>query len=326
MKSENFDLEFYNKLKAVEDILIPHHHFAKAVSRLKRVIAFARHGAEPRHTLLVGESGTGKTWLAQYIVSLYPRDSNVNEIAIPILLVETPAIPSLKGLAEAILTALGDPLAHRGTASDKRKRAMCLLKKCHVEFIVLDEFQHFLDHGKFDSLISVSDWLKRFIDDAKVPVLLMGLPRCEGILQVNEQLRRRFSSRLELPAFSIDTKATELEFRAVLKEIDKTLPTEHRSGLAEVDLARRLYFASNGLIGYLRTLITGAFELMVSESRSRLEVQLFEQAFIDLIWKDGLNALNPFNAKFEFRRLDRLGEPFCLASISGTANRRRRAL
>ena len=153
----------------------------------------------------------------------------------------------------------------------------------------------------------------------------MGLPRCEGILKVNEQLRRRFSSRLELPAFSIDTKTTELEFRTVLKEIDKALPTEHRSGLADVDLARRLYFASNGLIGYLRTLITGTFELMVSENRSRLEVQLFEQAFIDLIWRDGLNALNPFNAKFQFRRLDRMGEPFCLTSISGVADRRRRA-
>lgn len=318
------DSEFYKNLKAVEDILIPHHHFAKAVTRIQRVITFAKHGAEPRHTLLVGESGTGKTWLAEYIVSLYPQYPSDSGTVIPILLVETPAIPTLKGLAEAILTALNDPLAHRGTASDKRKRAISLLEKCKVQFIVLDEFQHFLDHGKYDSLISVSDWLKRFIDDAKVPVLLMGLPRCEGILQVNEQLRRRFSSRLELPAFSIDTKEAELEFRTVLKEIDKSLPTERRSGLADVDLARRLYFASNGLIGYLRTLITGTFELVVLENRSRLEIDLFEKAFTALIWKDGLGALNPFNVKFKLRTLDRMGEPFCLTSISGNADRKRR--
>jgi len=321
----NFDSNFYENLKTVESILIPHKHFTKAVSRLQRVIEFARQGAEPRHTLLVGESGTGKTWVAQHMESLYPRMPSQNRITIPILLVETPAIPSLKGLAEAILIGLGDPVAHRGTASDKRNRALGLLKACKVEFIVFDEFHHFLDHGRFDSLISVSDWLKRFIDDATVPCLLMGLPRCEAILQVNEQLRRRFSSRLELPAFSIDTESGELEFRAVLNEIDKSLPTERISGLAEVDLARRLHFASNGLLGYLRTLVTGAFELMASENRSSLDAKLFESAFVERIWKDGLKALNPFHSTFQFRPLDRMGEPFSPAASSAKQAARRAA-
>lgn len=325
MKKAACNLDFYGKLKMVEGILIPHNNFAQAVSRLERVIELARNGAESRHTLLIGESGTGKTWLAEHVKSLYPSYTSPSAVVIPVLLVPTPPIPTLKGLAEAILTALCDPLAHRGTASDKRKRALGLMRQCEVILIVLDEFQHFLDHGKFDSLISVSDWLKRFIDDANVPCLLMGLPRCEAILQVNEQLRRRFSSRLELPAFSIETKQGELEFRSILKEIDKSLPTEQSSGLAEVDLARRLHFASNGLIGYLRTLITEAFELMASENRSSLDVKLFEQAFVKVIWSEGLGALNPFNKAFEFRRLDHVGEPFGPTLISTKSERRRRA-
>ena len=316
MNSENFGSDFHTRLKVVENILIPHDHFAKAVKRLQKVIEFARNGAEPRHTLLVGESGTGKTWMAQYLASLYPLHSDKDGVAIPILLIQTPATPSLKGLAEAILAALGDPIALRGTASDKRKRALSLLRALKVEFIIFDEFQHFLDHGVYDSLNSVSDWLKRFIDEANVPCLLMGLPRCEAILQVNEQLRRRFSSRLELPAFSIDTEAGEMEFRSVLKGIDNSLPIQQLSGLAEVDLARRLYFASNGLLGYLRTLITGAFELMVAENLSKLDIGLFERAFVEVIWKNGKNALNPFHSKFCDRKLDRIGEPFAVAEVS----------
>ncbi|RQO37221.1 hypothetical protein DBR37_03260 [Herminiimonas sp. KBW02] len=317
MRKHKDAIGFFDELRAVENILIPHSGFTKVMSRLRKAIEFSQQGAEPRHTLLVGESGTGKTWLAQHFASLYPPRLNPDDVIgpIPVLIVETPAIPSLKGLAEAMLMALGDPLFFKGTAAEKRNRALDLLRRRNVEFLVLDEFQHFLDHGKFDSLIAVSDWLKRFIDDASVPCLLMGLPRCEGILQVNEQLRRRFSSRLKLSAFSLDTMEGEREFRALVHQIDKSLPTSELSKLADVDMARRLYFASNGLIGYLRPLITAAYELMVIEKASKLDATIFEQTFIDVIWKDGLKSLNPFNKAFQFRQLNQIGEPFAPAPV-----------
>lgn len=325
MEQLNIHLDYYSKLKLVEDILIPHKHFSQAVSRLRHVIELSRQGAEARHTLLVGESGTGKTWLAKYVQSLYPGKREGGETVIPVLLVETPARPSLKGLAEAILTSLGDPLADRGTITTKRKRALGLMMQCKVELIVLDEFQHFLDHGIFDSMNAVADWLKLFIEDVKVPFMLMGLPRCAAILQMNEQLRRRFSARLELPTLSIDTEAGEIEFRTILHQIDKALPTDRLAGLAEVELARRLHFASNGHLGYLRTLITKAFELMASENRAQLDTTLLEQAFVEVIWHEGTKALNPFNAAFQFRRLDRIGEPFAIAAPPERIVRRRLA-
>lgn len=35
-----------------------------------------------------------------------------------------------------------------------------------------------------------------------------------------------------------------------------------------------------------------------------------EEAFTRDIWWEGIGKLNPFNPAFEFRRLDRAGEPF----------------
>jgi len=323
MKKNNFDSDFFKKLKIVEDILILHSSFEQAVLRIQKNIEFSIHGAEPRHTLLVGESGTGKTWVAQYLASVYRQHGDTALQASSVLLVDTPPIPTLKGLAEAILLKLGDPLAQRGTAAEKRERAISLLKPCNIKLIVLDEFQHFLDHGMYSSVAAVADWLKRFIDDAKIPCLLMGLPRCEEILNTNEQLRRRFSSRLELPAFSIDTDEGELEFRAVLNEIDKSLPTGRLSNLAETECARRLHFACNGLLGYLRKLITAAFELMVASNAVAIDWGLLEKAFTEAIWRDGRHALNPFNSAFQIRRLDRIGEPFCAAALPTRATKRR---
>ena len=308
----NHNAEFYSQIRDIEAILIRHRRFMDIVERLQYVRDARKNGADPRHTLLVGESGTGKTWIARYLQSLSPALKANGVWSVPILYIETPATPTLKGLAETLLIALGDPISHRGSAADKRTRALQLMKKCGVELVVFDEFQHFFDHGRHHSLQSVADWLKLFIEDSHLPTLLMGLPRCEQILQVNEQLRRRFSARLDLPGFSIDSEDGEIEFRALLKTIDSQLPTEQTSGLADVEMARRLYFASNGLIGYLRKLITGAFEIMVLDNRKILDQKIFERAFIQEIWGEGIGSLNPFHKKFEYRRLDRQGEPFSL--------------
>ncbi len=316
--------DFYSKLRCVESILILHTQFKDAISRLQQAFEHARNGAEPRHTFLTGESGTGKTLLAQYFRSLYPPDPSQSDTEIRVLFVSTPSSPTLKGLGEAILSALGDHYGQKGTAFEKLERAIWLLHKRRIQFIFFDEFHHFIDHAKYNTLAAVTDWLKRFIDDSRIPCVLMGLPRCRAILDANEQLRRRFSRRIELTAFSMDTPDQEREFRSVLHQIDKALPTQGISGLGEEDFAAKLYFASDGLMGYLRKLITEAFQLMVAENQVRLTNDMFERAFTDAIWNEGVGASNPFNRAFIPRRLNRIGEPFAIV-VNPNMHRGRRA-
>ncbi|MDF0499978.1 TniB family NTP-binding protein [Burkholderia cenocepacia] len=314
----------YARLLDVERILIPHRQFTTVVERLQHALELSRHGADPRHTLLVGESGTGKTWIARYIRSVLP-DSQIDGIRIkPILIVETPPSPTLKSLAQAILVAFGDPLAGLGNADVKRLRALSLIRQCQVQMLIVDELQHFLDHGSRNSPQSVADWLKSFVEDAQIPCLLMGLPRSTEILALNEQLRRRFSARLELLPFSVEHEQEELEFRTVLNALDEMLPCQRRSGLAEPDTARRIYMATNGLIGYVRRLTTGAFELMLSSGQTSIDRSLLQHAFVSEIWSGGQRELNPFDPKFSFRRLDRPGEPFSPTSHRGETRATRR--
>jgi hypothetical protein len=304
--------KFYAQLRAIEEVVVLHSGFVDAVTRLQQVIDVFANGAQPRHALLLGESGTGKTWVARYLQTRFPETVENDHIVLPIVRVETPSAPSIKSLAESLLAALGDPIPDRGTAIEKRNRALRLIRDNKVLMIIFDEFQHFIDGGQSNSLQSVADWLKLFIDDCGMPCVLMGLPRCPHILAVNEQLRRRFSTHLKLLPFSIETPVEFDEFRSVLNEFDLALPIAKRALFADPELAKRLYFASNGLIGYVQKLIMGSFELMTSEGRTKIDQELLRRVFVRDIWSDAPGALNPFHKKFAFRPLDKLGEPFAV--------------
>lgn len=322
MTTTAYPIEYTDELQRIEHILLPHRQFQEIVQRLTHAHELALGGVEPRHTLLVGESGSGKTWIARYMQSRHPDENRDGFRIKRVLYVSTPSPPTLKTLAQAVLASLDDPLAGYGTADAKRYRALALMDECGVEMLIIDELQHFLDHRARTSMYGVADWLKAFIDDAGIPCLLMGLPRATEILAINEQLRRRFATRLELLPFSIETEDAETEFRSVLNELDRMMPTSRRSGFAEVDLARRMFVASNGLMGYLKKLIVGAFDLMRSENRSYIDADLLGRAFEAEIWRGSAKALNPFHPKFTLRKLDRPGEPFGLLCDAGNGTRR----
>ncbi|SAK40837.1 TniB transposition protein [Caballeronia fortuita] len=324
MSERPFDNDDYARVREVERILIPYRQFATVVDRLKHVLDLSRNGADPRHTFLVGESGTGKTWVARYIRSILPESESDGVRIKPVLVLETPTSPTLKSLAQAMLVALGDPLASLGTAEVKRLRALTLMRQCQVQMLIVDELQHFLDHGSHNSPQSVADWLKNFVEDARIPCLLMGLPRSTAILALNEQLRRRFSARIELLPFSIEHESDELEFRTILNTLDEMLPCQRRSGFAEPETAHRIYMATNGLIGYVRRLTTGAFELMLAANQPSIDRTLLQKAFVRETWGGGLDELNPFHKKFPFRRLDQPGEPFAPTSRRGETRGARR--
>src|SRR3546814_18855550 len=58
------------------------------------------------------------------------------------LIVECPAHATIKGLAETLLTALGDPKPWRGSQQEMTQRVLYGLRLRRVSLIVLDEFQH----------------------------------------------------------------------------------------------------------------------------------------------------------------------------------------
>lgn len=308
-EGEENDVE--NKVMFFRSNLVRHLRFQKAFKEISRCHRMGRYRFdEPGCLLITGESGCGKSTLRKEYASQFPRFEMEDRTAIPVLHLELPSQPTVKNVAERILIELGDPFAEKGSAEGKTARIIKLMEGCRVELVILDEFQHFVDRSSDKVEYKVADWLKSIINASKVPFVLMGLPRCQRILEVNEQLRRRFPSRVELHRFRIDRKNDRQQFVGVLKTLEKTLPIQKPSALTDKNVIPRIYFATHGIIDHTMRLVAESLSIALSESRDTIDQEVLRIAFERAVWEGARDKDNPFHPAFEDRHLNKVGEPF----------------
>lgn len=294
---------------SVRNAIVEHPTFCKALKRIMQLHQRGITAGVAEGGLFTGQTGSGKTTLLKYYQSYFPPREEFDRRVVPVLLVTTPASPTVKNLAEAILVALGDPASGKGTAEEKTRRICRYLVECKVELLLIDEFQHFYDSKQVSQAKKMTDWLKNLFNDVNIPVVLAGLPRSTLVIRMNPQLKRRFSAPYYLKPFGFETDAEKKQFRAILKSIQATLPLPSVE-LYEANLARRFYFASLGLFDYVAKVIDKAVQLAGESRATSLTTELLAQAFTETVWRDVPKKLNPFKEGALLRRLDKTGEPF----------------
>lgn len=288
----------------------------EALTRIDLLHQRARASGFAGGLLITGFTGSGKTTVKKEYASRFPRRDEGDRTCIPVLCVDTPSAPTAKSLAEAILIELGDAMSYRGTAEQKTQRIYHLFKLCKVELLIIDEFQQFFEHGRRNEIGRVTDWLKNMLNNAGIPVVLIGLPYSDQVLRLNVQLARRFSSRHYLRPFRFGTPEDVLEFRGILGAIENKLPLPSIS-LSSPELAQRFYYATYGLMDFIGKIIDGAVMLSYRHGYKRLDELVFAEAFEEEVWRDAPKELNPFVAKPEhLRPLNKTGEPFALIESS----------
>ncbi|WP_047250173.1 TniB family NTP-binding protein [Chromobacterium subtsugae] len=297
-------------LRRAERIQILHPQFSTALERLSHSHALSRQGAAARHLLLIGASGTGKTSVLHSFAKQYPNYETEEATIRPVVYVQVPAHPTIRGLAEAILIALGTGVQLRSSTAEKTNQIVQLIRGGKTEALLLDEFHHFVDAGR-RTFEEVTEWLKTLIDQIAIPTVLSGLPECEWILRSNEQLRRRFAARVALTPIGFSCNEDKSLFRDVVHAWDTQINQGRPIwGLAEWECVRRLHYASNGLLGYLSKVILGGLECLIEQDRHNLDQSILAMAFSNYVWRDSPSELNPFDANFVFRRLNQPDEPF----------------
>lgn len=298
--------------------------FVSAFNEIDRLVQLYRQTSVAQHLLVTGESGTGKTTLCKALVERYPRATLPERDVVPVLVVPIPPAATIASVAEAMLARLGDPAPTTGTTSAKTARAARLARACGVELLMFDEANHIQDRGQSPTQYMVEDWLKGLMDDVQVPTVLLGLPRVEDLLRVNEQLRRRFTRRLQMALGQDPDNSIETQCLRLFTSLTPSLPVPFNKGATTwSELAYRLHAATDGRVAYVKSLLIGAIRLVFEREVSEITLAELETAFTAEVCPQGVGALNPFCPNFDFRRLDRAGEPFERGALVDRPSRRR---
>ena len=253
-------------------------------------------GGEAEGLLITGDRGAGKTTLCRRYEREFPRRVTEEGTIVPVLAASVPVPATPKSLATELLVVLGDPAAEKGTLVSRTLRLKRAIKLRQVELIILDEFQHFQDRDSSKVLKTVSDWLKLLLDKTSVPIVLVGMPYSSTILDArgNEQLQRRFATRLTLSPFGYQSTAEQKEFQRFLKEVDDALPLLKSSDLASNEMALRIYTATDGVIANIMKLIRHATMIALDMAKSSLSLDLLTIAYEQRLAGNHPERENPF--------------------------------
>lgn len=284
----------------VERIYVGHPHAKKLLEQIDYCRTHSKVAAEPDGMLITGAQGMGKTTLWRRYASRFPRAKTDGGVIVPVLPVGIQAPATPKSLVTVLLSALGDPASERGSIAAQTLRLYRYLEKCRVELLILDEFQHFIDRDSSKILKTISDWLKMLMNEAKLPIVLIGMPVSVRVLDAkgNEQLKRRFSMRESLKPFAWTDDGSDLTFRKFLKMLDTQLPLVEPSNLADKEVAFRLHCGSGGEMYRLMKLVRSAAALAIDEGVERIDMRLLSKAYRRLPASDDLNADDPFDDGF----------------------------
>lgn len=287
--------------------IIEYPQLIQARDRIRQVHEAAKLSNKGRGIALLGPSGVGKTTVLEECmrgILALARDPSAK----PVIFVEVPSTPSPKSLGAAVLNAMGDKFAHRGSAEEKLFRIVVLLKGLCTELIIFDEAQHLVERRRTPTG-ATTDWLKNLLNASGVAVVLAGLKRTQELLFSNEQLRRRFSATAYYDRFDIFKPGGALSFGQLLFSFQEILPVPTLK-FATDDLVMRFYHASFGLIDYLIMIIERAVWLAQQPDAGEIDLAVLAQAFRDEVWSLAPSKRNPFCPEFNSLPLIGKSEPF----------------
>ncbi|WP_157980952.1 TniB family NTP-binding protein [Aliidiomarina shirensis] len=182
----------------ISSLALWNHQFCELDNMVDRLLRF--HGTKPSAMSLIAREGAGKTHFAlkkQEQFSKYVIDYG-DYTTMPVLITRAPKQSTVRTFVERILYELGDIKPSHGSADEKEKRLLALLRKREVKLIVIDEIHDFLPKTSRGRPSTALAWLKGFMDETLIPILFMGTERAGLLHVIDKELasRIRYSATL----------------------------------------------------------------------------------------------------------------------------------
>src|SRR5258708_6614762 len=149
--------------------VIRYGRFKKLHDRIQECLDLTALSGEPICCSLEGYTGAGKTWLILDFAKEFSRSKTFDGTYVPVLYIALDSDMTPNGFCELVLTELGDPTPSKGSITSMKRRLKDLLADCHVELVILDEFQHMIAADTEKVMAKVTDLFKSLIKKTNIP-------------------------------------------------------------------------------------------------------------------------------------------------------------
>lgn len=289
-----------------------HSQYLQAHEGFKRVHKY--NGIQPKGLMLLGDYGCGKTFLCEQYENQHALPETDELSAVAIVRVDAPPEPNPTALVSDILDHLGDLDAYTGRPSQLRKRLVKLLERLQVSMLIIDEVHDFLPSSGLTSSSKVIKFLKWFMNNTKIPLVICGPLPSRALLAIDEQLKSRFQTVIELKAFTCTDEDERLDFADYLDVLFNQFPRKIHNTyqLLEKDAEGSIFLRDN-INGLLRICLATDgvprnINQLLSDAIERTEdgdvvsnavfAQCWEQVMIDSTDDNAPN--NPFVADMDY--------------------------
>lgn len=261
----------------IERIRIPHQYWREVLTVLTKCQSRSKKATDPYCVMVLGDSGVGKSALIDRYLELNPPRETPEGRIVPVLKVTTFNKPTTKSIVETSMLSLLGCIPTKGTAEEQTLRFLRQLKIAGVELIILDEFQHVVEHAHAKYQQEISDWVKNLITLSRIPVAIFGMPNSARILQ-NKQLARRFRRKIEIKRFLWTEKSLK-QFSSFLSALEENLPLKEKLGLGTEEMTRRFYYASDGVLDTVMKTVREAIYLADSAGDGRMTAKRLSRGY-----------------------------------------------
>ena len=264
-----------------------------------REIGRSQQGQRKRHRGLriLGPSFSGKT----RSIESYRAANGMGREDFTVLHVELQQNATPKRLWIDILTAFGDGFATLGSEEIVKRRAQQYFEQLKVELIIFDEVQQLLRRGSTARAWSISEALKRLLDEGYAPIVFVGTLEALPIFTSNPQINNRLLPPIDLTPLDATVKEDRMLFCGYCGLLDERMVqlgcVEQCANLMDPHILSGLYLVSGGVVGVVSNLLRHAMETAYRNDRQHIWISDLEFAVDRWAISGGICQTNPFAGK-----------------------------
>ncbi|WP_432258353.1 TniB family NTP-binding protein [Cupriavidus sp. TMH.W2] len=255
----------------------------RAILAIQTLIARANVTKRPGGLRIYGVGGTGKSFIFEKIMKMYPRIDGGFRIQCPVVCISIPRRPTPTSVADAILKALGNSMPGARDADEKlEKDVIRSLDACQTTTMLFDEAHRILPasrmRGNKDMLAGdVGEYMKRLSDLSGRGMAWAGLHSFNELCEHDDQLGSRWPGSIELPQYKYTG-----EWRSLLVGLGNALAggTGYKFDfdVTAEDVSRRMHAVTHGNFRRLKHLVSEMVRIASEERMLKLREEYLELA------------------------------------------------